>query len=112
MLCMVRMLRMMTLFGLLVFACSCAMETHGPLGSSDAITLKDLGGAEHRPMQVGQKGPAVLFFVLHDCPICNEYAPEINRIVADYRNKGVSAYLVHVDKDVSIDELKKHAKEY
>src|ERR1051325_1446751 len=111
--CMVRMARMISLFGLLVLVCSCAVGTQGPQSGPDGpgAALHDLMGAEHRPMQVQDRGAAGLFFVLYDCPICNEYAPEINRIVADYRDRGLTAYVVAVDPDVSIEELKNHAKE-
>ena len=113
---MVRVVRMTTLLALALLACSCATDTVAvradPAGADSAAILQDLSGQSHRPMLVGDKGAAVLFFVLSDCPICNEYAPEINRIVSDYQKRAVAAYVVHVDRDVSIEELRKHANEY
>src|SRR5207244_12656591 len=42
----------------------------------------------------------VLFFVLHDCPICSRYVPEMNRIVQDYRSRGVGFVAVCPDGDL------------
>src|SRR5687768_10905715 len=56
--------------------------------------------------------PKVLFFVLHDCPICNAYAPEVARIVRDYAGKGVASSVVYVDEGVSEEALRQHAREY
>ena len=76
-----------------------------------AVVLLDLVGVEHRPLQV--KGAAhVLLFVTVDCPISNNYAPEIRRLVADYGSKGVRFFLVHVDPDVDVTQALAHAEDY
>ncbi|MGI8481528.1 MAG: redoxin family protein [Chthoniobacterales bacterium] len=54
----------------------------------------------------------VLFFVLHDCPICNQYVPEMNRIVQDYRSRGFAFIAVYPESDFSKEDAQKHAREY
>ena len=54
----------------------------------------------------------VLIFVIHDCPICNRYAPEINRITDDYKSRHVACYVVYVESDFPASQAAEHAKEY
>lgn len=77
-----------------------------------AWVVKDIDGKPHQPLaEAGQKA-TVFFFVLHDCPLANSCAPEINRIVADYRARGVRSYLVFVEDDLSPKVARKHAREF
>lgn len=71
----------------------------------------DPDGAAHTLLQKDKKATA-LIFITHDCPIANGYAPEINRIVAQYAADGVDFYLVQVDPDLSAEAAKKHARDY
>ena len=57
-------------------------------------------------------GQNVLYFVMTDCPISNQYAPEISRICTEYREKGVGCFRVYVDPDVGAAGIRKHGKEY
>src|SRR2546421_284048 len=43
----------------------------------------------------------VLFFVNPECPLSNSYVPELNRIQQDYAQRGVLAYAVLADPDLS-----------
>jgi hypothetical protein len=54
----------------------------------------------------------LLFFVTSDCPIANFYAPEIQKLCAEYGKKGVSCTLVY--EDVGLDEagMRRHLVEY
>src|SRR3954454_23861749 len=80
------------------------------------IELKDTAGAPHRPLEV--KDPAagaVLIFVATDCPISNSYAPEINRICAEYGGEGrgkFEFYLVQVDPDLTPEAAARHARDF
>src|SRR5271168_497861 len=68
------------------------------------VELTDLSGTIRRPLEAGTKAGSVLIFYWHDCPICNSYAPEINRLSADYPN--FSFYVVQVDPDLTTDAAK------
>jgi hypothetical protein len=59
----------------------------------------------------GQKA-TVLFFVMHECPIANGYAPEINRISSEYSTKGVRSFVVYVESDLSPEKVREHARDY
>ena len=58
------------------------------------------------------KKAVTLFFIAHDCPISNAYAPEINRICARYTPQKIAFYMVYPDPDTTLADAKKHAKEY
>jgi hypothetical protein len=47
-----------------------------------------------------------------DCPIANQYAPEIQRIVKLYGSRGVRFQLVYEDQDVSQKDLQRHTKAF
>ena len=49
---------------------------------------------------------AVLFFIAHDCPISNGYAPEINRICAEYSPQKVAFYVVYVEPELATAEAR------
>ena len=51
-------------------------------------------------------------FILPDCPICNSYVPELNRLHDAFANRGVTMALVHADPDVTLERAKSHAQEY
>jgi hypothetical protein len=78
---------------------------------SEAIVVKDVNGKERRPLAEGDKG-TLFFFVLHDCPAANAYAPEMNRIAAQYGAKGVRTYLVYVETDLDEAEASRHARQH
>jgi peroxiredoxin len=58
------------------------------------------------------KKATLLFFLLTDCPVSNSYAPEIQRICAEYTPRGIATFVVHADPDVSTAGAKKHAMDY
>ena len=92
---------------LLCFAwCLCIAHAAPP----SKLIFEDLEGRPHEPLNAGRKLGSVLIFYLHDCPICNAYAPEINRICAAYTN--FSFYIVQVDADLTDEPAKQHAKDY
>jgi thiol-disulfide isomerase/thioredoxin len=80
-----------------------------------ALTLSDTNGVQHKPLEFHDpktQKAVVLIFVGVDCPISNSYAPEINRIIKDYKDKGLDFYIVYSDPNLSLDDAKKHAKDF
>ncbi|MFL3657742.1 MAG: redoxin family protein [Opitutales bacterium] len=77
-----------------------------------SISIVDIEGEEQVPFRVGEAKGAALFFVTHDCPISNAYAPELERLRKEYGAKGFSMMLVYVDPDVTKKELRQHMKDY
>jgi hypothetical protein len=84
----------------------------GTARDSEKIVVKDVNGKERRPLAEGGERGTLFFFVLHDCPAANAYAPEMNRIAAKYSAKGVRSYLVYVESDLGEAEAWKHARQH
>ena len=85
----------MRLFAAILLCCAaatCRAQESSP-------SMADLTGTVRHPMDAGGATASVLIFYLHDCPICNSYAPEINRLCAHYTN--FNFYIVQVDPDLT-----------
>jgi thiol-disulfide isomerase/thioredoxin len=76
------------------------------------LQLKDVHGVAHTPLVLHDQKAAVLIFVGVECPISNSYAPEINRVVKAYSDKGLDFYIVYSDPDLTVDATAKHVKAY
>ena len=76
------------------------------------ISVNDVEGASQRPLADAGQTATVLFFVMHDCPIANGYAPEISRIAEEYGKRGVRCFVIYAEDDLSPADAKKHAREY
>ena len=75
------------------------------------LSVTDIDGKELAPLR--PSGPAeALFFITHDCPISNFYAPEIQRICGEYGSKGVSCALVYVDAQMDAAAVRKHMGDF
>ena len=76
------------------------------------LTVQDLTGATVRPLaDAGQKA-TVFFFLMHECPVANGYAPEINRMVAEYSVKKVRCFIVYVESDLTQEKARTHVRDY
>ncbi len=91
----------------LLASCSSSQDAE----ASDRF-FRDLGGKLHDPLDVGDAKANVLIFILTDCPIANQYAPEIRAIQQDHQDDPLKFYLVHVDPEVTVEAVRKHAKDY
>ena len=81
--------------------------------AAESPKLSDTHGKIHDPlMTIADRTATVIIFTLPDCPIANAYAPEINRLVADYSARGVAFYLAHVDRDLTAAAARQHAKDF
>lgn len=54
----------------------------------------------------------VLFFVSSDCPISNGYAPEVQRLCAGYRARGVSCALLYEDAAIDAAAVRTHRESF
>ena len=83
----------------------------GPLLFGAALIIPDVDGVPRSPLLPDGKA-AVLFLLPPDCPISNSYAPEVQRICADYGPRQVACNLVYVDPDLTVADVKKHMREF
>src|SRR5262245_7588713 len=89
-----------------------AVVAASPVSIADT-PLRDIDGLDHGRIERPSGGKwSVLFFLMADCPIANRYAPEIQRICAEYGPKGARCYLVYVGRSATVVEIKKHVKDF
>lgn len=69
-----------------------------------------LDGRSKPIVTAGKKG-AVVFFVLPDCPIANGYAPEMERIRAQYASS-LSSWKVYCEAGFLVKDAKEHVSEF
>src|SRR5690349_20046718 len=80
-------------------------------GKAESIVVKDLTGATVQPLAATGQKATVLFFVMHECPVANGYAPEIIRITSEYAVKGVHCLVVYVESDITPEKARQHARD-
>ena len=75
------------------------------------ITIRDVDGRAWTLLQPPGSQLDLLFFISPDCPISNRYAPEIQRVCADYGSRGARCFAVYPD---AIDDaaIARHRREY
>ena len=74
--------------------------------------LTDIDGVSHGRLDAADGKVTAIFFLLNDCPISNQLAPEINRICHDYAEQGVRCFLAYAGADVSADALRRHQQAF
>jgi hypothetical protein len=81
--------------------------------AAEPVRLLDPTGQSHEPLQsTAARKATVVLFTLPDCPIANAFAPEINRLVADYSARGVAFFLAHADREVTAAAARQHAMDF
>jgi hypothetical protein len=73
-------------------------------------TFTDIDGVAHSVLGGEGKAGTVILFLLHDCPICNGFAPEISRLTASYTN--FNFFIAQVDPSLTAEAARQHAKDY
>jgi thiol-disulfide isomerase/thioredoxin/mono/diheme cytochrome c family protein len=77
-----------------------------------SLALTDTSGALHTQAEWADQKAAVFVFTMPDCPVTNSYIPELNRIAAEYGEKGVVFYAVHSDPTQPVEVVRKHIEDY
>ncbi|HMF78194.1 MAG TPA: redoxin domain-containing protein [Bryobacteraceae bacterium] len=60
----------------------------------------------------GKASARVFVFARTDCPITNRYAPELQRIAAEFAKRDVQFWLVYPDPDETDSGIAAHTREY
>jgi peroxiredoxin len=76
------------------------------------FSLSDTAGRVHSPAEWSGKRAVVLFFLTTDCPLCNNYVPELNRIAQAFSARGVAFFGVQGDATVPDADVRRHAKDF
>ena len=81
-------------------------------GCASIAPVTDFDGRAIQPLSPAAGRCHVLIFTTVDCPIANSYAAEIGRLHAEFEPRGGKFFLVHVDRELTADQARKHAVEY
>jgi hypothetical protein len=92
-----------------VFLFGCAGQILPAAETPAPIT--DIDGQKH-PLTGDGVRATVLVFIMHDCPVSNTMAPEIERIRNAYSARGVTVCAVYFENDTTVDDMRQHAKAY
>ncbi|HKS35851.1 MAG TPA: redoxin family protein [Verrucomicrobiae bacterium] len=76
------------------------------------VRVFNLSGELTNPFQASNAVATVFIFVATDCPISNRYAPEVQRLHAEFSPRGVAFWLVYADRTTTSEAIQKHLKDY
>jgi AhpC/TSA family len=68
-------------------------------------------GQSHDPFATSARA-RVFLFVRTDCPISNRYAPELQRIAEEFKDRGVEFWLVYPDASETDRSIQAHIAQY
>jgi thiol-disulfide isomerase/thioredoxin len=88
-----------------------ALAWAGAANRVPQFSLPDTAGRVHTPAEWSGKRAVVLFFLTTDCPLCNNYVPELNRIAQAFSARGVAFYGVQGDATVPEPDVRRHVQE-
>ena len=71
----------------------------------------DLAGRPVNPLVATGLKATVLIFTRTDCPVSNRYAPEIERIYAEFQPQHVAFWLIFLDPRESPEAIRRHVSE-
>jgi hypothetical protein len=81
-------------------------------GRAETGSARDLAGQSVNPLADDQAKAVVLLFVSTECPIANRYAPETERLAAEFRPQGVRFWRVYPNRDESAEAIRRHSTDY
>ena len=84
----------------------------GEASTVTSLSFTDISGKQHTVSNDSGTRAWVFLFVWHTCPVANAYAPEIERIYQDYRDRDVAFFLVHVDPGATRETIRQHTQDY
>jgi peroxiredoxin len=76
------------------------------------FAFTDTDGHQHTRAEWAGKRAIVLFFLTTDCPLSNNYVPELNRLNGIYAPRGIAFYAVQGDATIPDDDVRKHARDF
>ena len=76
------------------------------------FSFTDTAGHIHTRAEWAGKHAVVLLFLTTDCPLSNNYVPELNRMSSTYASRGVAFYAIQGDATVPIEDVRKHVKDF
>jgi cytochrome oxidase Cu insertion factor (SCO1/SenC/PrrC family) len=90
-------------------------ETAPTAGSSlntSALKLVDLDGKPFDLRKSSEGRVHLAVFTRTDCPVSNQFAPEVRELYEKLHSQGVDIYLIYVDPNEKPETIRKHLQEY
>lgn len=108
------MLRFSTIAASLLLGLAASLRADPSLPVTQRISStqewRDAEGKAHKPLANEQQRATVIVFVMHDCPLTNKSAPELNRLVEEFGNRGVRFYRIYGDE--TDEQIRKHGSDF
>jgi len=100
-----------------ILAAGCGREPSAEPATSGVASFEDvrvftLSGELTNPLRTTNAMATVFIFVATDCPISNRYAPEVQRLQAEFSPRGVAFWLLYPDRATTSEAIQKHLKDY
>jgi hypothetical protein len=76
------------------------------------ILLENLAGQKVNPYLPESAKAIVFIFVSVECPVCNAYAPELQRLKTEFETNGIILKLVYPNGDETSEAICRHAKDF
>ena len=77
----------------------------------DNFTLKDVTGKAHSLTDYKDSKAIVVMFIATRCPVSNAYNKRMAQLFEDYRGRGVTFVGINANKQESVEEMVKHARD-
>ena len=81
-----------------------------PVPSESALG-EDLGGKQVDPFRSSQRRVTVMLFVRTDCPISNRYAPLLQKMSEEFRNRA-NFWLIYPDRSETASRIRSHLQDF
>ena len=89
-----------------------AAPTAGSSLNTSALKLVDLDGKPFDIRKSSEGRVHVAVFTRTDCPVSNQFAPEVRELYEKLHSQGVDIYLIYVDPNEKPEAIRKHLQEY
>jgi thiol-disulfide isomerase/thioredoxin len=80
-------------------------------GADGLWRFRDISGKLHAPLDNPKIAAIVLVFITTDCPVSNYYQPTLRELAQQFRD-GVQFFLVHPNRDITVEAARKHAQDF
>lgn len=91
---------------------STAAPTVGSSLDTEALKLVDLDGKPFDLRKGGEGKVHVVVFTRTDCPVSNQFAPEVRLMYEMLHSKGADFYLIYVDPKEKPEAIREHLRQY
>ena len=81
-------------------------------GSDPKVVLLDLDGRPVAPLDDIDAQASVFIFSSVDCPVSNRYAPEVQRLKAEFSNQGAKFWLVYPNPAETPGAIRRHLEDF